>query len=291
MSPGGRLRLLVRKRPWAVAAVLALMIASAAIAPDGLPLSRGSGRARIVVPDFPLLAEYLVALLAAVLVIVYLTLRVVAVRDGAARPRQGRRGVGLLLILLALFYLVPPVTRAVERLLGERGDRPRVERTEAPSAPPGQDPPARTSSSALGWALTAALVLVMLGMAGAAGALLRPEPVDAAGDDADRALLESLDASFEDLRAIPNPRAAIIACYARMERVAAIAGVRPRPADTPFELLERLLAQHRIEPGSARRLTVLFERARFSDQPIDESMRRSALDALAEVRDQLGARA
>jgi Domain of unknown function (DUF4129) len=271
-----------------VALALALTLVCAALAPDGLPFIPRSDRTRIVVPDFPLLAEYLVAVLAAMLVIVYVGLRVAAVHEGVARPRRSARGVGIVLMLLVLLYLVPPLTRAVERLVGERGGRARVERTEAPSVPPGERAPERSSSSALGWALTAALILVMLAVAAAAAALLRPVPVEPDEDDVDRALLASLDAGVEDLRAIEDPRAAIIACYARMERVVAMAGVRRRPADTPFELLERVLAQHRIEPGSARRLTVLFERARFSRRPIDEDMRAGALDALAEVRGQLG---
>jgi Domain of unknown function (DUF4129) len=50
-----------------------------------------------------------------------------------------------------------------------------------------------------------------------------------------------------------------------------------------------MLERHDVAETSARRLTELFERARFSDGIIDESTRRAALAALEDVRMQLGA--
>jgi hypothetical protein len=50
-----------------------------------------------------------------------------------------------------------------------------------------------------------------------------------------------------------------------------------------------VLIGHRAAEPSVARLTALFERARFSDHHVDESMRRRALTALAEVRDQIKA--
>ncbi|MGI8620927.1 MAG: DUF4129 domain-containing protein, partial [Actinomycetota bacterium] len=69
------------------------------------------------------------------------------------------------------------------------------------------------------------------------------------------------------------------------------AGIVRRPSDAPFELLARLLHSLGASGAAARKLTELFERARFSDHEIDEAMRKQALAALAEVRTALAARA
>ena len=76
----------------------------------------------------------------------------------------------------------------------------------------------------------------------------------------------------------------MIAAYATMERLLAGAGSPRRPADAPTEHLERSLLLLGSGRASARRLTELFERARFSNQVIDEQVRRSAFEALAAVR-------
>lgn len=100
-------------------------------------------------------------------------------------------------------------------------------------------------------------------------------------------LVEELDAGVDDLRNIENPREAVIACYSRMERVVELAGVERRDSDTPFELLTRLLLRGDVSERSALRLTELFEEAKFSLRPIDETMRFDALEALLEVRAEL----
>jgi hypothetical protein len=72
-----------------------------------------------------------------------------------------------------------------------------------------------------------------------------------------------------------------------METLLARAGIPRREADTPEELLERVLRAHRAADASLTELTELFERARFSPHRIDDAMRRAALRALRDVRDQI----
>ena len=102
-------------------------------------------------------------------------------------------------------------------------------------------------------------------------------------------LVALLDDSLEDLRRDPDPRRAVIATYARMERGLAARGVNRDPADTPLEYLSHILAAHRVSELAASRLTELFEQAKFSDHVIDEEIRREAIAALEAVKAELGA--
>ena len=97
----------------------------------------------------------------------------------------------------------------------------------------------------------------------------------------------ALDESLADLRAEPDPRRAIIAAYAHMERVLAAAGLPRRPAEAPFEYLERALVDLDATAASARCLTDLFRIAKFSDHPVDAQAKEDAIAALEAVRDEL----
>ena len=110
------------------------------------------------------------------------------------------------------------------------------------------------------------------------GPLTAPEVVAAA-----------LDESLDDLRADPDLRRAIIAAYARMEKAFAVVGVPRRPAEAPLEYLERALLELDTSRRSVRRLTDLFEWAKFSQHEPEPSMRDEAVDALEAVRDELRA--
>ncbi|WP_327063475.1 DUF4129 domain-containing protein [Kitasatospora purpeofusca] len=81
-----------------------------------------------------------------------------------------------------------------------------------------------------------------------------------------------------------DARAAVIACYAAMETSLAASGLSLRATDSPTELLERSMADDRVDPVHARALTALFREARYSTHPMDEThvgRARTALDALA----------
>jgi hypothetical protein len=98
-----------------------------------------------------------------------------------------------------------------------------------------------------------------------------------------------LDDTLDDLHAQKDPRAAIIAAYARMERLFGAAGVARHPSEAPLEYLERALGELRASGTALGRLTGLFQRAKFSAHEVSESMRAEAIEALTQVRDELRA--
>jgi ABC-type multidrug transport system fused ATPase/permease subunit len=104
-------------------------------------------------------------------------------------------------------------------------------------------------------------------------------------------LAAAIDDSLDDLRAEPDPRKAVIAAYARLERVLAAHGFARNPSEAPGEYLSRLLPRLSVERGSVRRLTDLFTQAKFSTHDVDERMKDEAIDALSTVRDELRAAA
>ena len=97
----------------------------------------------------------------------------------------------------------------------------------------------------------------------------------------------ALDESIADLRAEPDPRRAIIAAYAHMERALAAVGMARRPSEAPLEYLERALVDLDATAASARRLTDLFRFAKFGDRPVDAQAKDDAIAALETVRDEL----
>jgi hypothetical protein len=102
-------------------------------------------------------------------------------------------------------------------------------------------------------------------------------------------LAAALDQSLDDLRSDPDLRRAIIAAYARMETALAAAGLPRRPAEAPFEYVERALLTLDTSAAAVRKLTDLFVWARFSQHEPEPSMRDEAVDALVAVRDELRA--
>jgi uncharacterized membrane protein YidH (DUF202 family) len=101
------------------------------------------------------------------------------------------------------------------------------------------------------------------------------------------AVSAALDESIADVLAEPDPRRAIIAAYAHMERALAAAGLPRRPAEAPLEYLERALVDLDATAASARRLTDLFRFAKFSDHPVPGQAKDDAIAALEAVRDEL----
>ncbi len=100
-------------------------------------------------------------------------------------------------------------------------------------------------------------------------------------------LVLALDLTVDDLRAETDPRRAVIAAYARLERVLAAHGEPRRPADTPEEHLSRVLTHLAVDRRAVRRLEELFVRAKFSQHAVDAEMKDEAIAALVGVRDAL----
>jgi hypothetical protein len=96
-------------------------------------------------------------------------------------------------------------------------------------------------------------------------------------------------AEMADLRR--EPREAIIACYAVMEReLANVPGAVPQDFDTPTEVLARAVEHHALHVDNAVLLVNLFEEARFSPHVMNEGHREVAVRVLRLVLDELGSR-
>jgi hypothetical protein len=100
-------------------------------------------------------------------------------------------------------------------------------------------------------------------------------------------LADALDETLDDLRAEADPRKAIIAAYARLERVLAANGVPRLASETADEYLPRVLHDLEIDPVAVSRLTELYEEAKFSQHDIGAAMKEDAIGALEHVRDEL----
>lgn len=110
--------------------------------------------------------------------------------------------------------------------------------------------------------------------------LLRDAPIVEALSDV---LAETLD----DLRGERDPRQAVIRAYSRMERTLAARGLPRHETEAPLEYLGRVLDAVQASAHSVRRLTQLFQRARFSKHEIDPGMKEDAIEALSGLRAEL----
>jgi len=100
-------------------------------------------------------------------------------------------------------------------------------------------------------------------------------------------LIRTIETTIEDLRRERDPRRAVIASYANMERALESHGFARDPAETPVEYLARILHRLDVRPDGVRSLTSLFEYAKFSSHEIDATMKEAAIVALLAVREDL----
>jgi hypothetical protein len=153
---------------------------------------------------------------------------------------------------------------------------------------PGTGILAGASGSGSAWPLLAGMVLAVSALIVLAVLAWRSHRRDR-GLTPDRAaradpLSAGLIAGHDALLAGREPREAIIACYAAMERGFAAAGSVPAAADTPAEVLTRASDAGLIRSDSAAVLTGLFRRARYSSQPMTGADSDAAASALARMR-------
>ena len=162
-----------------------------------------------------------------------------------------------------------------------------------PQRPPAQDNDADPDRGVLRYliASTVALLLMIL----AAGVLTRrrrtvepsavtpytlAEPASSAA--AATSLVRAAESGLAEIED-PNhePRQAIIACYAAMEReLRRFPGAVPQDFDTPTEVLARAVEHHALHVDNAAELVNLFEEARFSPHVMTETHRGRAVDVL-----------
>ncbi|TMK78897.1 MAG: DUF4129 domain-containing protein [Actinobacteria bacterium] len=131
---------------------------------------------------------------------------------------------------------------------------------------------------------------LVLGFGGTAGVLaLRRRRHGLPPMSVEVAVAQALGETLDDLRNEPDPRKAVIGAYARMERALAARGVPRQAFEAPLEYLVRVLDFVQASGHSVRRLTQLFERARFSPHEIDAGMKEDAIAALSGLRAELEA--
>ena len=155
---------------------------------------------------------------------------------------------------------------------------------------PSKSRPVITGGAHFDWTLTIGLLglLIVGGTVYYVRAQARPMPSPLVlPDNVKQELSAALSDAIDDLRHEQDARRAVIAAYARMERVLARRGYARDPAETPFEYLSRILLSLRVRGGAVRELTELFERAKFSAHDIDETMKDRAISSLLSVRDDL----
>jgi membrane protein implicated in regulation of membrane protease activity len=192
--------------------------------------------------------------------------------------------VGSYVLLAGIVLVTFLFAREVDRRF-PRGEPPNADTTQGG---PGRDgsltPPADTAS----WLLAAAGALVIVALvASVAVPAVRRLRAARAPDEAGlgaRAVARVLDESIDDLWAESDPRRAVIAAYARMERGLAARGQGRRPFEAPLEYVGRVLSELGAGRESVQRLTMLFERAKFSRHPIAPEAKAEAIDCLVSIR-------
>jgi hypothetical protein len=268
----------------ALVAVLAALLWLVALAShDRSPPPPGQAHGPLAASPRLVLAVYLVLL---VLGTVQLTLLVMqTVRRRLERPgrRSAWRGLrilaALLLLCFVLAYLALPDWLRLRP--GQGQDR------HGAAAAAGAAGRAAGGRSAAALGLEVAVFAVLLSLLAVALAARRRRRARASPALAAEELSALVERSLAELEAERDPRRAVIAAYAGMEQTLAANGLPRAPSEAPLEYLARALAELRVSPASAGRLTELFQRARFSRHQVGEAMKQEAIEALAAVRDEL----
>jgi hypothetical protein len=95
---------------------------------------------------------------------------------------------------------------------------------------------------------------------------------------------EPLELSIDTIDREPDPRRAVISCYRKFETVLREKGL-PMPATyTPEEYLADILHRFPVTPTLLWVLTLLFEKARFSNHDVTADDKAAAIEALKKIR-------
>jgi hypothetical protein len=215
-------------------------------------------------------------------------------RDMLAQQHARQRGSMRLLVLFAIFALVAAGLTHVHRFgIGAKQATDNAQIGAGKTAKALKDAQKQKAANApeFKWLpvfIATAAGLAVLGFVGAR--TLRRERRGLAEEHALQLEFEELvEDTLADLYAEVDPRKAIIAAYARVERVFATYGLPREPSEAPIEYLERALPELRASGAALQRLTGLFQWAKFSAHEVDPKMRDEAIGALLEVRDELRA--
>ena len=272
----------------ALIGVVGVLLAVVAWAVTGVQSGGSTDSARTMSPGMSATLNALVAAAWGAAVVVFMVMiRRLRRRPEGLEPRPPKPWWVTMVawLIVAAVFLIPMLLRNGQ----DRKPQP------IPTAAPGPDP---TSDAAEDQHRPSSWVIVgFVAGATAAGAALafaarRPVSVEEDREPLPellRHVVGVVDDSISDIERDPDPRRAIIRAYVRMEAVLARGGIPRRPSETPLEYIDGALRTLAIPAGPARSLTDLFEIARFSDRPIDVSMKRRAIDCLLDIRSALTA--
>jgi hypothetical protein len=277
--------------PWRVAAVAVLLAVTVAGLRSRGPFSHAPDRALAgasgAVLAIVLGAAEGVALIAFVIVLA-------AARPGRKPPDEDEPPrppipwwAKTLAVLAAVAVLITPLAVLLTGRTGPGTAPPARPGVLAPAGGAGGPPRLPATAHGSAWPLIAGMLiaLAILVALTAWSRRTRGRPGGPPRDRARLALGETLAAARAALASQDacDPRAAIIACYAAMERGFAAAGSAPAAADTPAEVLARATGAGLVSPGPAARMAALFRRARYSSEPMtsaDSSAAAAALDQM-----------
>jgi membrane protease YdiL (CAAX protease family) len=274
-----------------VLALLVVLLAAVAIASAG-HTSLGTGGARRpadqVVDVAASLFLVVMALGVVLMIVLYSLRRDVLVESARLRRQKGRwqglLALGIFFVLLAIFVLVPRSHQQNQQL-----------RRVSSAAQKAADEQKRQGRTPYEPQFTIWPVLIVAGLAGAgltaAYVSYRGRRRALGRGDPELALLlaDVVEETLDDLRAEVDPRKAVIAAYARLERALAAYGLPRRPSEAPEEYVARILGDLEVGSASVQRLTALYARAKFSQHEVDEGMKEEAIDTLEEIRSELRA--
>jgi Domain of unknown function (DUF4129) len=207
-------------------------------------------------------------------------------------------GVGL----IAAWLLIVALLSRLDTQLGLQVPPPESA-TDKPAGgqePPPESEPPESGPNVFGFLAASTMLLLLLVAAGTAVAARRQRRawmLQAPADDyrssnpapQSNSLARAAELGLAEIGDLSRePRAAIIACYAAMERELEKApGAVPQDSDTPSEVLARAVEHHALHTDSATELVDLFEEARFSPHVMTEEHREAALRVLRLVLDDL----
>jgi Domain of unknown function (DUF4129) len=208
--------------------------------------------------------------------------------EGATRLSPGKRFVRSILFVtvFSLLALIRHWLHLTFHVPGQRAAHTAAH--HAHGKLPKQHVPADTAPSFEWTVLWIALGLFAVGMV-AAVYLWRRYRIQLAPlqdfPDLSQDVADTIGDAIDDLEREPDPRRAVIAAYARMERVLGKHGLERRRSETAVEYMRRVLLGLTERGAAVERLTSLFERAKFSRHEIDAPMKAEAIGALQEIRE------
>jgi len=275
-----------------LAAASVVLVALVAVAASGYRLGgSSSARPNSYAVDTILTIVIALYIIAAVAVVVGMFWGGIELRRNPRQETKRQRTWRMIFVLLAGAALV---TVAAERYHLRSHPRPPTETPALGNPSKGAHKKPAATPAAHHAQLRLAPLLAILGASGIAVAAFlvaerrrkRRLPRDF---NAAEALSDVLDETLDDLRVETDPRRAVIAAYARMERALAAHGFPRRRFEAPHEYLSRVLGELSGGRLAATRLTALFERARFSPHEINAEMKTEAIEAIESLQADLAA--